>query len=72
MFHKERGVSKAILIDVHCENFNRPHHSSSHRRKGWKGGKMGDKVPDLLLRKFQEVFNERDRCVISRRYRRAA
>jgi hypothetical protein len=33
---------------------------------------MSEKVPDLLLRNLQEVLNEKDRCIISRRNREAA
>ena len=58
-------MSKAILGDVHCENSNgliSPVHTGEKDR-GWKDG---HKVPNLMLRNLQEVFNKRERCVISR------
>jgi hypothetical protein len=61
-------MSKAILIDVHCENSNgliSPVHTGEKDR----GRKDGHKVPNLMLKNLQEVFNKRERCVISRETR---
>jgi hypothetical protein len=58
-------MSKAILIDVHCENSDgliSPVHTGEKDR-GWKDEAYS---PNLMLRILHEVFNKRKRCVISR------